>query len=76
MTLAFYIGSFMSMTLFACLLRTNIYVNFITSFLLGFFMTGYIPIGFELVAEVTYPEPEGTSCGLLNFSAEVRTELN
>jgi MFS transporter, FLVCR family, feline leukemia virus subgroup C receptor-related protein len=34
-------------------------------------MTGYLPVGFELVAEVTYPEPEGTSCGLLNTSAQV-----
>lgn len=34
-------------------------------------MTGYLPVGFELAAEVTYPEPEGTSCGLLNSSAQV-----
>lgn len=35
-------------------------------------MTGYLPVGFELAAEVTYPEPEGTSCGLLNTSAQVK----
>ena len=34
-------------------------------------MTGYLPVGFELAAELTYPEPEGTSCGLLNSSAQV-----
>ena len=34
-------------------------------------MTGYLPVGFEFVAEITYPEPEGTSCGLLNTSAQV-----
>ena len=34
-------------------------------------MTGYLPVGFELAAEVTYPEPEGSSCGLLNSSAQV-----
>lgn len=34
-------------------------------------MTGYLPVGFELAVEVTYPEPESTSCGLLNTSAQV-----
>ncbi|CAA9997957.1 unnamed protein product, partial [Nesidiocoris tenuis] len=29
-------------------------------------MTGYLPVGFELAAELTYPEPQGTSVGLLN----------
>ena len=30
------------------------------------FMTGYLPVGFEFAAEITYPESEGTSSGLLN----------
>lgn len=34
-------------------------------------MTGYLPVGFELAAEITYPISEGTSCGLLNTSAQV-----
>lgn len=34
-------------------------------------MTGYLPVGFELAAEVTYPASEGTSCGLLNTSAQI-----
>ena len=34
-------------------------------------MTGYLPLGFEFAAEITYPEPEGTSSGLLNASAQV-----
>ena len=34
-------------------------------------MTGYLPIGFEFAAEVSYPNPEGTSAGLLNASAQV-----
>lgn len=33
-------------------------------------MTGYLPVGFEFSAEITYPEPEGTSSGLLNASAQ------
>ena len=35
-------------------------------------MTGYLPVGFELSAELTYPESEGTSSGLLNTSAQVK----
>ena len=38
-------------------------------------MTGYLPLGFEFAAEITYPESEGTSSGLLNASAHVRTEI-
>lgn len=34
-------------------------------------MTGYLPVGFEFAAEITYPESEGTSSGLLNASAQV-----
>ncbi|KAH3727160.1 hypothetical protein DPMN_053086 [Dreissena polymorpha] len=34
-------------------------------------MTGYVPVGFEFAAEITYPEPEeGTSSGLLNGAAQ------
>ena len=36
-----------------------------------FFMTGYLPVGFEFAAELTFPENEGTSSGLLNASAQV-----
>ena len=34
-------------------------------------MTGYLAVGFEFAAELTYPEPEVTSSGLLNASAQV-----
>lgn len=34
-------------------------------------MTGYLPLGFEFAVELTYPESEGTSSGLLNCSAQV-----
>ncbi|XP_018120490.1 feline leukemia virus subgroup C receptor-related protein 1 isoform X2 [Xenopus laevis] len=36
-----------------------------------FFMTGYLPLGFEFAVEITYPESEGTSSGLLNASAQI-----
>nr|CAD7395735.1 unnamed protein product [Timema poppensis] len=38
---------------------------YITAVLLGFFMGGYMPVGFEVGAELTYPEPEGTATGML-----------
>jgi len=70
-TLIIYAFSFISMVLFTLTLSIDIWIVFGTAFLLGFFMTGYLPVGFELAAEVTYPEPEGSSCGLLNSSAQV-----
>lgn len=37
----------------------------------SFSLTGYLPLGFEYGVELTYPEAEGTSSGLLNCSAQV-----
>ena len=34
-------------------------------------MTGYLPIGFEFGAEITFPESEASSSGLLNCSAQI-----
>ncbi|CAF0708928.1 unnamed protein product [Brachionus calyciflorus] len=70
-TLVIYVCSFAAMILFSFTLKFSIWVIFLTTFLLGFFMTGYLPVGFELAAEVTYPVSEGTSCGLLNTSAQI-----
>lgn len=42
---------------------------------LRFFMTGYLPLGFEFAVEITYPESEGTSSGLLNAFAQVTSDL-
>uniref|UniRef100_A0AC35U9K2 MFS domain-containing protein n=1 Tax=Rhabditophanes sp. KR3021 TaxID=114890 RepID=A0AC35U9K2_9BILA len=38
---------------------------------LGFFMTGYIALGFEYAAEITYPIAEHSTSGLLNASAQL-----
>lgn len=37
----------------------------------NFFMTGYLPLGFEFAVEITYPESEGMSSGLLNTAAQI-----
>jgi FLVCR family feline leukemia virus subgroup C receptor-related protein len=34
-------------------------------------MMGYLGIGLEFAAELTYPVPEGTSSGVLNVSSEI-----
>lgn len=33
-------------------------------------MTGYLPLGFEFAAELTFPIAESTTSGLLNASAQ------
>jgi len=71
-TLAVYFFSFVGMILYTFTFRFGkIGIVYFTSALLGFFMTGYLPLGFEFAAEITYPESEGTSSGLLNASAQV-----
>ncbi|XP_017891804.2 feline leukemia virus subgroup C receptor-related protein 2-like, partial [Ceratina calcarata] len=71
-TLGVYILSFIGMIIFTFTLDSGyIYVLYITAGMLGFFMTGYLPVGFEFAAELTYPEPEGTSAGLLNAVCQV-----
>ncbi|MCL4560880.1 MAG: MFS transporter [Chloroflexi bacterium] len=38
--------------------------------MLGFFMMGLAPIGYQYAAEITFPAPEGTSNGLLNLAGQ------
>lgn len=34
-------------------------------------MTGYLPLGFEFAAELTFPIAEGTASGFLNGAVQV-----
>ncbi|XP_078798692.1 choline/ethanolamine transporter flvcr2b isoform X19 [Oryzias latipes] len=71
-TLAVYLMSLVGMIVYTATLdQGHLWVVFITAGSLGFFMTGYLPLGFEFAVELTYPESEGTSSGLLNCSAQV-----
>ncbi|XP_037305860.2 feline leukemia virus subgroup C receptor-related protein 1 isoform X2 [Pungitius pungitius] len=70
-TLIVYILSFLGMLVFTFTLNLNILLVFFTAGALGFFMTGYLPLGFEFGVEITYPESEGTSSGLLNAFAQI-----
>ncbi|XP_035227004.1 feline leukemia virus subgroup C receptor-related protein 2-like isoform X2 [Stegodyphus dumicola] len=70
--LGVYILSLCGMVAFTVVLRYgNMWSLFLMAGLLGFFMTGYLPLGFEFAAEITYPEAESISSGLLNASAQV-----
>ncbi|XP_063221494.1 heme transporter FLVCR2-like [Bacillus rossius redtenbacheri] len=71
-TFVLYLCALVGMLAFTFTLNSGkIIVVYVTSGVLGFFMTGFLPVGFELAAELTYPEPEGTSSGLLNGSVQV-----
>ncbi|XP_026212393.1 feline leukemia virus subgroup C receptor-related protein 2 isoform X1 [Anabas testudineus] len=71
-TLVVYLLSLIGMLVYAFTLNLgHLWVVFITGGILGFFMTGYLPLGFEYAVELTYPESEGTSSGLLNCSAQI-----
>ena len=71
-TLAVYFLSLIGMLLYTFTMQLgHIEVVYLFSGFLGFFMTGYLPVGFDFGVEITYPESEGTSSGLLNASAQV-----
>ncbi|XP_042538210.1 feline leukemia virus subgroup C receptor-related protein 1 [Dipodomys spectabilis] len=70
-TLIVYILSFIGMVIFTFTLNLGYIIIVFTGGILGFFMTGYLPLGFEFAVEITYPESEGTSSGLLNAAAQV-----
>ncbi|GAB1864015.1 Feline leukemia virus subgroup C receptor-related protein 2 [Camponotus japonicus] len=71
-TLAIYLCCFIGMIIFTVTLDSKgIYVIYITAGILGFFITGYLTVGFEFAVELTYPEPEGTAAGLLNAMVQV-----
>lgn len=70
-TLVVYVFSLVGMVVYTFTLSEGIILVYVVSALLGFFMTGLLPVGFELAAELTYPEPEGTSAGILNAGSQL-----
>ncbi|CAD6189913.1 unnamed protein product [Caenorhabditis auriculariae] len=67
-TILVYLFSFVGMISFTFTIDLN---SMALVFINAFFMTGYLPIGFEFAAEITYPAAEGTTSGLLNASAQI-----
>ncbi|XP_050423712.1 feline leukemia virus subgroup C receptor-related protein 2-like [Adelges cooleyi] len=71
-TLVVYAFSLLGMVVYTFTLSCGyIFVVYLSAVLLGFFMTGYLAVGYELAAELTYPEAEGTSSGMLNAVVQV-----
>lgn len=72
-----YLFSLVSMLLFTLVLRLfkQVWPLYLASITLGFFMTGYLPLGFEFAAEITYPHPANTPAGLLNLFAQVSSGI-
>ncbi|XP_059476348.1 heme transporter FLVCR1 isoform X2 [Neocloeon triangulifer] len=71
-TLLVYVFSLLGMIVYSATLGAgHIAIVYVTAAALGFFMTGYLPVGFEFGAELTYPEAEGTSAGILNAFAQI-----
>ena len=67
-TIVTYIFTLLFMAGFTGLLsQAIIALDFVLIAFLGFFMTGYLPIGFEFAAEITYPQSEATSSALLEW---------
>nr|XP_018908694.1 PREDICTED: uncharacterized MFS-type transporter C09D4.1-like isoform X3 [Bemisia tabaci] len=71
-TLGVYLMSGLGMLAFTFMLRAERLIPvYVTSGFLGFFMNGYLTVGYEFGAELTYPHSESTSSGLLNAAGEV-----
>nr|VZI15304.1 unnamed protein product [Spirometra erinaceieuropaei] len=70
--ITFYVMSVVSFAGYIGLTYTkSIVAIFFAMFILGFFQSGYLPLGFQYAAEVTYPVGEGLSSGILNTSAQL-----
>ncbi|XP_076632513.1 choline/ethanolamine transporter flvcr2a [Colletes latitarsis] len=41
---------------------------YLSAIFLGYFMAGYVALGYEICAEYTYPESEGMAAGILNVT--------
>lgn len=63
--------SFFGMMAFTYSLLYTLWSLFIVSAILGFFLTGFIPVGLEFGVELTYPAPESTTSGLLNLVVQI-----
>uniref|UniRef100_A0A1B6DEC6 Choline/ethanolamine transporter FLVCR1 n=2 Tax=Clastoptera arizonana TaxID=38151 RepID=A0A1B6DEC6_9HEMI len=71
-TLIIYSLAVVGMLGFTFALRSqHLALVYFTSGFLGFFMNGYLTVGYEFGAELTYPHAECTSSGLLNASGEL-----
>jgi FLVCR family feline leukemia virus subgroup C receptor-related protein len=61
-----YISSLVSVIAFMYSLESGSKTfTYVSGALVGLFINAYMPVGLELAIELTYPEPESTSSGIL-----------
>ncbi|XP_065350394.1 heme transporter FLVCR1-like isoform X2 [Cloeon dipterum] len=53
----------------------NLPLLYVTTAVFGFTIVGYLPAAFEFAAELTYPEPEASSAGLMTFGCQILSVL-
>ncbi|RLU24566.1 hypothetical protein DMN91_002655 [Ooceraea biroi] len=71
-TVTVYFFTLCGQILFAIFTCTGIkWMVYASSIFLGFFMYGYLALGYEMCTEYTYPESENTSAGILNIANNV-----
>jgi len=49
----------------------SLWLILLSAFWMGFFLISVAPVGMQYVAEVTFPAPEGTSNGLIQFAGQL-----
>lgn len=68
-TVAVYFLSFCGQVLFAVFTYYELkWLVYLSATFLGYFMSGYLALGYEMCAEYTYPEPEDVAAGILNVA--------
>lgn len=71
-TIGIYLLSCIGMVVYTFILKLNLlWLVYVCVGFFGFFMTGYRPCGFQFAAEVTFPENEGLSSGIINGATEI-----
>ncbi|XP_058794849.1 heme transporter FLVCR2-like isoform X2 [Phymastichus coffea] len=71
-TVIVYFLTFLGQIFFAVAIFMEVeWMVYASSIFLGFFMSGYLALGYEMAAEYTYPESEAIPGGLLNITNNI-----
>uniref|UniRef100_A0A7S2R8P7 Major facilitator superfamily (MFS) profile domain-containing protein n=1 Tax=Mucochytrium quahogii TaxID=96639 RepID=A0A7S2R8P7_9STRA len=71
-SLTTYVFSVLGLVMFVVVLsRNRMWLIYVASGVMGFFLSGYLAIGFEFAAELTFPTSEDVTGGTLNACAQI-----
>ncbi|KAG7188877.1 hypothetical protein KM043_008483 [Ampulex compressa] len=71
-TVVVYLLTFCGQMLFAVVTFLEVkWMVYLSAIFHGYFMSGYVALGYEICAEYTYPESEGIASGVLNVTNNV-----